>query len=122
MAFTHISNDPEADWQTIVPHVAHCVQSYADWTIEAYGKAAGPFAANVDPDDLRKSRAYQVLTPADAVKMILALGNERTFILTPLLGGLDPDLAWESLHLFEAEVWPHVKHLAAPRFFSAQPD
>tara|TARA_S200000501_G_scaffold340085_1_gene348322 strand:+ start:9165 stop:10178 length:1014 start_codon:yes stop_codon:yes gene_type:complete len=119
--FTHISSDPEADWQTIAPHVEHCVQSYSDWTIEAYGKAAGPFAANVDPDDLRKSGAYQVLTPADAVKMILALGNERTFILTPLLGGLDPDLAWQSLHLFEAEVWPHVKHLAAPRCFSAQP-
>ena len=120
--FTHISNDPEADWQTIAPHVAHCVQSYADWTIEAYGKAAGPFAANVDPDDLRKSGAYQVLTPADAVKMILALGNKRTFILTPLLGGLDPDLAWQSLHLFEAEVWPKVKHLAAARFFPAQPN
>jgi len=26
----------------------------------------------------------------------------------PLLGGLDPDLAWESLHLFEHEVLPKL--------------
>lgn len=116
--FTYISNNPDQDWERIAPHIAHCVQSYSEWTIEAYGRAAGPFAANVDMEDLRKSGAYQVLTPEDAVKMILALGDERTFILTPLLGGLDPDFAWQSLKLFEQQVWPQVKHLATKRHFS----
>ena len=41
----------------------------------------------------------------DAVSMIRGLGPDRTFMLTPLLGGLDPELAWESLRLFESEVW-----------------
>ncbi len=116
--FTYVSRDPDADWARIAPHVAHCVKSYSEWTVEAYGKAAGPFAANVDPDDLRKSGAYRVMTPEDAVEMITGLGDQRTFILTPLLGGLDPAFAWQGLKLFEAEVWPHVRHMAGPRHFS----
>jgi hypothetical protein len=43
--------------------------------------------------------------------MIQGLGRDRTFILTPLLGGLDPALSWAGLKLFEDEVWPHVKDL-----------
>ena len=113
--YTHVTHTPDADWDRIAPHAAHCVKSYAEWTVEAYGRAAGPFAAGVDPADLRKSGAYQVLAPEDAIAMIRKLGRDRTFILTPLLGGLDPAFAWEGLRLFEREVWPHVRDLADPR-------
>ena len=109
--YTHVSNDPEADWERIAPHAKHVVESYAEWTIEAYGKAAGPFAGGININDLRASGAYQILTPDDAVTMIRSLGRDRTFILVPLLGGLDPDLAWQGLRLFETEVWPHVKDM-----------
>ncbi|MEM9254771.1 MAG: LLM class flavin-dependent oxidoreductase [Pseudomonadota bacterium] len=109
--YTHVSNDPERDWQLIAPHVRHVVESYAEWTEEAYGRAAGPFAGGVDIDDLRASGAYQVLRPSEAVDRILALGEHRTFILCPLLGGLNPEMAWEGLKLFEQFVWPSVKHL-----------
>ena len=61
--------------------------------------------------DLRASGAYQVLRPEEAVEMIQKLGRDRTFILTPLLGGLDPTFAWKGLRLFEREVWPHVSDL-----------
>jgi len=109
--YTHVSNDPEADWERIAPHAAHVMKSYSDWTVEAYGRAAGPFADGVDVDDLRASGAYQVLHPEAAIEMIQGLGRERTFILTPLLGGLDPTLSWEGLRLFENEVWPYVRGL-----------
>lgn len=109
--YTHVSLDPEADWEKIAPHAAHVVNSYAEWTIEAYGRAAGPFAGGVEVADLRASGAYQVLYPEQAVEMIQGLGRDRTFILTPLLGGLDPVLAWQGLRLFEREVWPHVREL-----------
>ncbi len=115
--FTHVTEDPEGDWARIAPHAAHVVRSYAEWTIEAYGRAAGPFAKGVDADDLRRSGAYQVLRPDEAVEMIQGLGRHRTFILTPLLGGLDPALSWRGLRLFEREVWPRVRELrdsAAP--------
>ena len=109
--FTHVSKTPEADWESIAPHAAHCARSYAEWTVEAYGRAAGPFSAGVDMGDLRRSGAYQVLGPEEAIRMIRGLGPDRTFILTPLLGGLDPGLAWRSLRLFEDEVWPSVRDL-----------
>ena len=109
--YTHVTRDPERDWERIAPHAAHVVQSYSDWTVEAYGRAAGPFAGGVDAADLRASGAYQVLHPDEAVEMIQRLGRDRTFILTPLLGGLDPELSWEGLRLFEKEVWPHVRDM-----------
>lgn len=119
--YTHVSRDPEGDWAKIAPHAAHVVQSYSDWTIEAYGRAAGPFAGGVDTEDLRRSGAYQVLRPEAAVEMIRGLGPDRTFILTPLLGGLDPALAWQGLRLFEEEVWPHVRDLQDDRNLKTAP-
>jgi alkanesulfonate monooxygenase SsuD/methylene tetrahydromethanopterin reductase-like flavin-dependent oxidoreductase (luciferase family) len=109
--YTHVTNDPDGDWKKIAPHAAHVAKSYGAWTVEAYGRAVGPFAKGVDVDDLRASGAYQVLRPEEAVEMIQGLGRDRTFILTPLLGGLDPALSWEGLRLFEREVWPHVRDL-----------
>ncbi len=112
--FTHVTYRTEDAWERLMPHIRHCVESYAQWTVEAYGRAAGPFAAGVDMDALRSSGAYQVLTPKELVAQIKDMNACSTFILTPLLGGLDPGFAWESLGLFEREVWPEVKHLAAP--------
>jgi len=109
--FTFVSRDPESDWERVTPHVVHCVNSYAEWTREAYGHAAGPFAAGVRPEDVRASGAYRVLTPEQTVELAHTLGPDRTFILTPLLGGLDPELSWRSLRLFESEVWPHIRDL-----------
>lgn len=111
--YTHVTKTVEAAWDKILPHAVHCVESYTDWTMEAYGRAAGPFADGVSADNLRSSGAYQVLTPEQAVKLINHMDDASTFILTPLLGGLDPEFAWEGLKLFEHEVWPHVRHRAA---------
>lgn len=112
--YTHVTDDVDGAWETILPHAAHCVESYTQWTVEAYGTAAGPFAKGVDPADLRNSGAYQVVTPQDAVRMINSLHDATTYILTPLLGGIDPTFAWEGLKRFEQAVWPHVKERAAP--------
>lgn len=109
--FTHVTRTPDRDWARIEPHALHCMRSYGEWTLEAYGRATGPFSEGVDETDLRSSGAYQVLAPEEAVSMIQGLGRHRTFILTPLLGGLDPALSWEGLRLFENEVWPHVRQL-----------
>ena len=57
------------------------------------------WGANADNWDLKEG------------EMITGLGRDRTFILTPLLGGIDPGFSWEGLHLFEREVWPHVRDL-----------
>ena len=109
--YTHVSEQPEQDWSVIAPHIAHVVDSYTEWTVEAYGKASGPFAAGVDIKALRESGNYQVDKPQQIIENILALGKNRSFILNPLIGGLDPAIAWRGLRLFEQEVWPAVKAL-----------
>ncbi|MDY0006391.1 MAG: LLM class flavin-dependent oxidoreductase [Spongiibacteraceae bacterium] len=109
--YTHVTQDPERDWDIIAPHIAHVVASYTEWTVEAYGKASGPFARGIDINRLKESGAYRVDKPEVIVDDILAMGKNRTFILNPLLGGLNPKLAWRGLKLFEREVWPAVKAL-----------
>jgi len=109
--FTYVTKDPDSAWERLTPHILHAVQSYADWTTESYGHAAGPFAAGVNIEDLRNSGAYHIATPEQTIELAQSLGPDRTFILTPLLSGLDPGYAWQSLHLFEREVWPHIKDI-----------
>jgi alkanesulfonate monooxygenase SsuD/methylene tetrahydromethanopterin reductase-like flavin-dependent oxidoreductase (luciferase family) len=109
--FVYVTRDPEASWRTLTPHILHVVRSYSEWTLEAYGKPLGPFARDVSIEDLRNSGAYRVVSPEEAVALAESLGSESTFALSPLLGGLDPEFAWQSLRLFEREVWPHIKHL-----------
>ena len=106
--FVHVTRDPERAWQVLRPHVEHVVASYAAWTEEAYGRAAGPFAKGVSLSDVRSSGAYRVVTPEDAVALADELGPRGVYHLTPLLGGLDPGFAWESLRLFEHDVWPRI--------------
>jgi alkanesulfonate monooxygenase SsuD/methylene tetrahydromethanopterin reductase-like flavin-dependent oxidoreductase (luciferase family) len=107
--FVHVTRDPDAAWQRIAPHAAHVVASYTEWTVEAYGRASGPFAKGVSQEALRDSGAYRILAPEEAVALADELGPNGVYHFTPLLGGLDPAFAWESLRLFEAEVWPHVR-------------
>ena len=107
--FVHVARDPDAAWAKIAPHAAHVVASYTAWTVEAYGRASGPFARGVREDDVRASGAYRVLAPDEAVALAEELGPHGVYHFTPLLGGLDPDFAWQSLRLFEDEVWPHVR-------------
>jgi alkanesulfonate monooxygenase SsuD/methylene tetrahydromethanopterin reductase-like flavin-dependent oxidoreductase (luciferase family) len=109
--FVHVTHDPDRAWEVLRPHVEHVTASYAAWTREAYGRAAGPFAKGVSMDDVRRSGAYRVVTPEQAIALAGELGPRGVYHFTPLLGGLDPGFAWESLRLFEREVWPHV----APR-------
>ncbi|MBW2274506.1 MAG: LLM class flavin-dependent oxidoreductase [Deltaproteobacteria bacterium] len=109
--YVHVTRDPEAAWERVTPHIEHVVRSYAEWTVEAYGRAAGPFAEGVDLAAVRASGAYQIVTPEQAVALARGLGRDAVFHLTPLLGGVDPDFAWEGLRLFEGEVWPELQDL-----------
>jgi len=109
--YVHVTEEPDRDWERIAPHARHVVESYSEWTLEAYGRPAGPFAKHVSPDDLRASGAYQVVTPEGAIALARERAPHAVFLLTPLLGGLDPDFAWQGLRLFEREVWPFVNDL-----------
>ena len=59
---------------------------------------------------LRDSGQYAVVTPEECLALAERDGH---LMLHPLMGGIEPALAWESLRLFEAEVLPHLAPSAA---------
>jgi hypothetical protein len=62
-----------------------------------------------DADLLRAQGIYAVVTPDECVALAASLEEGSKLILHPLMGGLSPELAWESLELFEAKVLPRLQ-------------
>lgn len=106
--FLWVSEDPEADWQWIAPHILHVLDSYSRWTADAYGTPQGPYAGGMTAETVRESGAYKVLRPEDVVTMARELGDHSSLYLTPLFGGIDPEQGWKMLRLFEEQVLPHL--------------
>jgi alkanesulfonate monooxygenase SsuD/methylene tetrahydromethanopterin reductase-like flavin-dependent oxidoreductase (luciferase family) len=101
--FFHIAEDPDRTWAQIAPHAMHETNDYAEW---AKGMRGSPYRAFDNADELRASGMYEIVTPEEAVVLVRERGGVS---FKPLMGGLDPDLGWESLHLFEAKVLPALR-------------
>jgi len=106
--FLWVSEQPEEDWDWLLPHVLHQLRSYSEWTIEAFGRAAGPYAGDITEDSVRQSSAYQVLTPDETLRLAEELGPDGVLYLNPLLAGIDPERSWEMLRRYERAVHPHL--------------
>ena len=106
--FLWVSDDPERDWEALMPHVLHQLRSYAEWTAESFGKPAGPFVANLTPETVREGDAYQVLTPEQVLERVETFGDHSVFYLNPLLAGIDPRSSWKMLRRFEERVRPYL--------------
>ena len=52
-----------------------------------------------------------VMTPTTLLERIATMGPQDTVLFHPLAGGMDPELAWRSLHLFEQQVWPQLQEV-----------
>jgi alkanesulfonate monooxygenase SsuD/methylene tetrahydromethanopterin reductase-like flavin-dependent oxidoreductase (luciferase family) len=98
-----VSEDPDRTWAAIEPNLLHDAVVYAGWTS---GRRGAMFAEIATAEELRASDQYRVLTPDQCVELA-----QRSGALTfrPLLGGIDPDLAWESLMLFGDQVLPRLE-------------
>jgi alkanesulfonate monooxygenase SsuD/methylene tetrahydromethanopterin reductase-like flavin-dependent oxidoreductase (luciferase family) len=107
--FLWIAKDPERAWERLMPHVLHQLRSYSEWTVEAYGRPAGPYADAMTEDTVKQSPGYQVLTPEGALALAEELGDNSVFFLNPLLAGVDPAVSWEMLRLYESEVHPYLR-------------
>ncbi len=106
--FVHVADDPEKDWEAIGKHALHELNSYGRWAMEStVGDMNSPFSPVEDIGAARASGLYKVVTVDECVGLMNeldALGHP--VVLTPLMGGLDPDLAWSSLQLFFEQVQP----------------
>jgi alkanesulfonate monooxygenase SsuD/methylene tetrahydromethanopterin reductase-like flavin-dependent oxidoreductase (luciferase family) len=100
-SYLFVSEDPDRDWARIAPHAMHDNNEYAAWI----GGRRGAFSASIGPDELRRTGPYRVVTPEECLTIAAA---EDTLAFKPLVGGLDPDVGWEGLHLFADKVLPHL--------------
>jgi alkanesulfonate monooxygenase SsuD/methylene tetrahydromethanopterin reductase-like flavin-dependent oxidoreductase (luciferase family) len=105
--FSHLSEKPDETWNPIAPHALHESNSYARWISEA--NPGAPFTPVEYAKVLRSSGICLVLTPEELVERAMNLGPADVLQLHPLMGGLDPSLACESLELFEREVLPRLR-------------
>ena len=102
------TEDKDAVWARLAPHVRHQIDSYAGWTTRAYGEPSGPFVPSRDVESLRQGGAYEVLHPEEVLELAEALGPTGELVLNPLLAGIDPGEAWAMLELVDREVLPFL--------------
>ena len=108
--FLHVTHDVERDFELIAPHILHQSNTYAQWAAERPGTAPnGPWSGYEGAAAILDDPAMWIVTPEECVRRAQELGADEELQFHPLLGGLDPDLAWASLELFDSEVLPHLK-------------
>lgn len=106
--FLWVTHEPDRAWRLLLPHVLHQLHSYSEWTRQAFGRPAGPYAGDITEETVRESPGYQVLTPQQTLSLAADLGPHSVLYLNPLLAGIDPQASWDMLKLFEREVLPHL--------------
>jgi hypothetical protein len=85
----------------MAPYFLHETNGYGTW--QAADGVASPYRTAADPDELRATGRYAVLTPDDFVAELRAAPFPFA-MLHPMCGGMPIDLAWSSLRLFERHV------------------
>jgi alkanesulfonate monooxygenase SsuD/methylene tetrahydromethanopterin reductase-like flavin-dependent oxidoreductase (luciferase family) len=110
--FLHVANDPERAWAQIEPYARHELQQHSAWVEgnESAGDAGAHLSGACGAEgDLCATGAYSVFTPERAVDYLSGLDPATLVTLQPMMGGLDPCIAWESLDLLEREVMPRLR-------------
>ncbi len=102
--FVMIARDPEATWRAIGPLAVADATSYAAWQETGVVSDTAAPGASTWPE-LRASGRFAVVTPDECLALA---ARDGSLMLHPLMGGLAPELAWESLRLFEREVLPRL--------------
>ena len=105
----HLAEDPDRAWAQLMPHVKHVVAEYARWA-EGEPNSHSPFKGLLQDDEaLRRSGMFAVWTPEELVARAPSIvGEYGSLSFMPLLGGLAPELGWESLDLL-GKVMPHLR-------------
>lgn len=102
--FVMLALDPESLWKQISRYVEYDSMTYSAWQED--GVASDWAMPGVESwEQLRDSGRYLVVTPQECLALAARDGQ---IMLHPLMGGIEPELAWQSLRLFEAEVLPHL--------------
>jgi len=101
-----LAEDADKGWEQHAPFFLHEMNAYGAW--QAQDDTANGYRMVENTDELRATGQYRVLTPDEFVAEQKAAPFPFA-MFHPLCGGTPPELAWESLRLFEHEVLPQFK-------------
>jgi alkanesulfonate monooxygenase SsuD/methylene tetrahydromethanopterin reductase-like flavin-dependent oxidoreductase (luciferase family) len=104
-AMLHIAEDPDKAWAELGKYFLHEATTYAGWQTPDIHSAVHSHATTAE--ELRAEGIYRVLTPEQCVEENKAKGEFATAVLHPMVGGMPPEIGWESLRLFVDKVQPH---------------
>ena len=104
----HVAKDVDQGWEELAPFALHEANAYGAWMADAGVAGVGGYEPIADADALRGTGQYRVLLPEQFAEEIRAKGDYGFTLLHPMVGGLPPELAWNSLRLIEEEVLPNV--------------
>lgn len=104
----HVATDVDAGWAELAPYAMHEVNAYGEWAAQTGIEGSTGYVRVDDPDALRATGQYRVVTPAQLVEELTAGGPFAFCMLHPMVGGLPPEIAWSSLRLIETEVIPNL--------------
>ena len=103
VANVFVAEDPDALWAEVGDHLLYDTATYASWQRAGQRSAVHRDVATVD--ELRADGLFRIFTPDECV----AHAKEgHVFVFHPLCGGIDPEVGWRSLRLFESEVLPRL--------------
>lgn len=105
--FLYVSDDPDRDWPVLAPHIAYATNTYAGWAKER-GTGETRYKEVEGLEELKAMPNIKILTPDQCFDYLKALGHDTRVTFHALLGGLDPEMSWKSLKLFEKEVLPRL--------------
>jgi alkanesulfonate monooxygenase SsuD/methylene tetrahydromethanopterin reductase-like flavin-dependent oxidoreductase (luciferase family) len=98
-SFVHVTEDPERARAEIARFALYDAQSYAGWQT---GDHHNPIAVEgVTLADLEATGMWRVVTPEECIQLARQFGSVT---LHPLMGGIPPELGWNSLELFVDKV------------------
>jgi len=106
--FLFVTPDPARDWPVVGPALLHGTNMYAQWAAER-GTGSTMYQSIASVAELQGNPIFQVVTPQQCLAFARALEPHGELQFQPLFGGLDPQVAWRSLKLFEQEVLPAMR-------------
>jgi alkanesulfonate monooxygenase SsuD/methylene tetrahydromethanopterin reductase-like flavin-dependent oxidoreductase (luciferase family) len=103
---TFVVRDVDEGWAELAPYALHEANAYGAWA-EAAGADTG-YRTSASAEELRASERHHVVTPDQLVAELTDAGAFGFALLHPMMGGIPPAQAWESLRLLEREVLPRL--------------
>jgi alkanesulfonate monooxygenase SsuD/methylene tetrahydromethanopterin reductase-like flavin-dependent oxidoreductase (luciferase family) len=108
-SFLFVTHDPERDLALLAPNLLDTTNTYAQWALER-GSGSTKYEPLTSAGGLRE-KGFRFVTPAECVALAQDFGPDGELRFHPLMGGIDPDVAWRSLELFETAVLPELERL-----------